>query len=84
MDDAVTDLARRLLEGGFAELSDREQRVILLIAKRQHVARDVNTVLATKETFGERLADRVRNSAIRGPSSSQVLAAASILTLTSS
>ena len=58
MDGVVTQLARHLLDGGLTELSDREQRVILLIAKRQHVAQDVNTVLATKQTFGERLADR--------------------------
>ena len=59
MDDAVSHLARQLLDNGLNCLSDREQRIVLHIAKRLHVSRDVNLVLAEKETFGERLADRV-------------------------
>jgi uncharacterized membrane protein len=56
---AVTQLARQLMEAGLDGLSERERRVILLIAKRRHVARDVNSVLVERQTFGERLADRV-------------------------
>jgi len=59
MDDQVNQLARQLLESGLTCLSEREQRVILHIAKRLHVARDVNSVLEEQQTFGERLADRV-------------------------
>jgi len=59
MDDAVTRLARQLLDSGLTGLSGREQRVIVLIAKRLHVSRDVNSVLEDQQTFGERLADRV-------------------------
>lgn len=59
MDDAVTQLAKQLLDSGLACLSAREQRIILHVAKRLHVSRNVNSVLAEKETFGERLADRV-------------------------
>jgi uncharacterized membrane protein len=59
MDDQVTQLARQLLESGLTCLSEREQRVIVHIAKRLHVARDVNSVLEEQQTFGERLADRV-------------------------
>jgi uncharacterized membrane protein len=59
MDEEVTQLARQLLESGLTRLSDREQRVIGLIAKRSHVARNIDTVLAEQQTFGERLADRV-------------------------
>jgi uncharacterized membrane protein len=59
MDDQVTQLARQLLESGLASLSEREQRVIALIAKRSQVARNVNNVLEEQQTFGERLADRV-------------------------
>lgn len=59
MDDEVTQLARQLLESGLTCLSEREQRVIVHIAKRLHVARDVNSVLEEQQTFGERLADRV-------------------------
>jgi uncharacterized membrane protein len=59
MDDQVTQLARQLLDSGLASLSEREQRVIALIAKRSQVARNVNHVLEEQQTFGERLADRV-------------------------
>jgi len=59
MQDGVAQLARQMLESGLTNLSEREQRVILLIARRHHVTRDVNVVLAEHESFGERLADRV-------------------------
>ena len=59
MDDEVTQLARQLLDSGLTSLSQREQRVIGHIAKRLHMARDVNRVLEEQQTFGERLADRV-------------------------
>lgn len=59
MDEAVTDLARHLLDDGLECLSDRERRVIRLIARRRHATVDVNSAFAAKETFGERLADRV-------------------------
>ena len=39
--DEVTQLARQLLDSGVTRLSEREQRVILHIAKRSHVARNV-------------------------------------------
>lgn len=57
--DEVTQLARQLLDSGVTRLSEREQRVILHIAKRSHIARDVNSVLEEQQTLGERLADRV-------------------------
>jgi uncharacterized membrane protein len=59
MDDKIVQLARQLLDSGLTSLNDREQRVILLVAKRQHVSRDVNGVIADTASFGERLADRV-------------------------
>jgi uncharacterized membrane protein len=59
MDEEVTQLARQLLESGLTSLSDREQRVIGLIARRSHVARNIDAVLTEQQTFGERLADRV-------------------------
>lgn len=58
-DDPVDTLARQLIASGLSCLPPREQRVVLHIAKRLHVARDVNAVLAETQTFGERLADRV-------------------------
>jgi len=57
--DEVTQLARQLLDSGVTRLSEREQRVILHIAKRSHIARNVNSVLEEQQTLGERLADRV-------------------------
>jgi uncharacterized membrane protein len=59
MNDDVEHLARELLDSGLRSLSPREQRIIAHIAKRVNVSQNVNTVLAAKETFGERLADRV-------------------------
>ena len=59
IDDPVAQLARQLMEAGLEGLSEREQRVILHIAKRCHVSRDVSRVLTEQETFGQRLADRV-------------------------
>ncbi len=59
MEPEVTQLARQLLDNGLAGLSEREQRIILRVAKRRHVSRDMNSVLEQQQTFGERLADRV-------------------------
>lgn len=59
MDDAVSQLARQLLDGGFTQLSHREQRVISSIARRCHVSRDVNAAQEETQTYGDRLADKV-------------------------
>lgn len=57
--DEVTQLTRQLLDSGVTRLSEREQRVILHIAKRSHIARYMNRVLEEQQALGERLADRV-------------------------
>ena len=59
MDAQVAQLAKRLLDSGLNGLSEREQRIVLYLAKKLHVSRDVNAVLAEQQTFGEALADRV-------------------------
>lgn len=59
MDDQVTQLARQLLDNGLTGLSEREQRTIIHIARRQHISRDVNAILNEQQTVGERLADNV-------------------------
>src|SRR5215217_1872781 len=59
MADDLSQIARQLLDSGVRKLSELEQRVIIHIAKRLHVARDVNSVLEERQTFGERRADRV-------------------------
>lgn len=59
-DDArIASLAQKLLRGEFSKLSEREQRVIATIARRQPAARNVNHAADEEATFGERLADRV-------------------------
>lgn len=57
--EAVVRLARRILDDGLGCLSAREQRVILLVARRQHAALTADAVADEAKTFGERLADRV-------------------------
>ena len=59
MNEDVAQLARHLLDNGLNALSGREQRVILHIAKRLNVTRNINIVMRERQTFGERLADRV-------------------------
>lgn len=58
-DDPVHTLARGLLEAGVGKLTARERRVILKIAERRAVARNVNAQFDEQLSFGDRLADRV-------------------------
>jgi len=55
----IAALGKKLLHGGVSELSDREQRVIAAIARRQHVTRNINRTIDNSVTFGNQLADRV-------------------------
>jgi uncharacterized membrane protein len=59
MDNAVKELAERLLKTGFGDLPERERRVLHRIANRLHISENVNNVFDGKTTFGARLADRV-------------------------
>jgi uncharacterized membrane protein len=59
MDDRVHRLAEQLLATGLEKLSERERRVITRVAERSQVSRDVNSVFEEKQTFGDRLADRI-------------------------
>lgn len=59
MDDQVRQLAEQLLKTGFDQLPDRERRVIVGVAKRTQISRDVNRAFEEKLTLGDRLADRV-------------------------
>jgi uncharacterized membrane protein len=58
-DDAVRALARSLLDAGVGELTARERKVILKLAERTSVSRDVNTEFEEQLSFGDRLADQV-------------------------
>jgi uncharacterized membrane protein len=58
-DDAVRMLARSLLEAGVGDLTAHERKVILKLAERKSVARDVNTQFDEQLSFGDRVADQV-------------------------
>src|SRR3569833_730977 len=55
----VRYLAQHLLHAGTTPLSDRDRRVINRVARRVHVARDLNRVFDERLTVSQRLADRV-------------------------
>jgi uncharacterized membrane protein len=59
MNREVHALAEQLLATGLDKLSPRECRVIIGVAQRTQVSRDVNHAFAARQTFGDRLADRV-------------------------
>jgi uncharacterized membrane protein len=59
MDERVRRLAEQLLDTGLDELSERERRVITRVAERSQISRDVNRAFDERQTFGDRLADRV-------------------------
>jgi uncharacterized membrane protein len=56
---AAADPARRWSGIDMNELSSREQRVLSMFTKRQHVTRNANRSIDDGETFGDRVADRV-------------------------
>jgi uncharacterized membrane protein len=58
--DIVADLARRLLDEGVGCLSARDKRLIVAVARRKQPATpSVNDAVASTETTGDRIADRV-------------------------
>ena len=58
-EDAVRQLAQRLLDLGVGDMPARERRVLERMAKRLAVSRNVNREFDKQRTFGEHLADRV-------------------------
>lgn len=59
MDENVKVLAQKLLNTGYDDLPDREQRVLRRMAKRIVISQNVNERFHEKLTFGQRLADHV-------------------------
>ena len=59
MTNEIRFLAQHLLHAGLSPLSDRDRRVIARVARRMSIARDPNEVFEERQTFGEKLADRV-------------------------
>jgi len=59
MADQVRFLAQHLLHAGLGPLSERDRRIIARIARRMHVARNLNQAFDERSTLSQRLADRV-------------------------
>ena len=59
MNNEIRYLAQHLLHAGVSPLAERDRRVILRVARRTYVARNLNQVFEDRLTFGERLSDRV-------------------------
>jgi uncharacterized membrane protein len=58
VDQRVRELAEKLLQSGYDDLSPREQKVLGQIAARSTISRNLS-VADREPTFGERVADRV-------------------------
>ncbi len=58
-EDAIRQLAQRLLDMGANDMPPRERRLIERMAKRMAVSLNVNNEFDKQQTFGERLADHV-------------------------
>ena len=59
MNTEVRFLAQHLLHAGLGPLAERDRRVIARVARRVHVARNLNQAFEERLTFGQRLSDRV-------------------------
>ncbi|HZH27316.1 MAG TPA: DUF1003 domain-containing protein [Azospirillaceae bacterium] len=59
MADQVRFLAQHLLHAGLSPLNERDRRIIARIARRMHVARNLNQAFDERSTLSQRLADRV-------------------------
>ncbi len=59
MDQKVKDLAEKLLQTGYDELPERDQKVLRRIASRVSITKNVNEQFRHELSFGQRLADRV-------------------------
>lgn len=59
MDQNIRGLAERLLQTGYDDLPEREQRVLRRMAKRIAITQNVNDTFHERLTFGQRLADSV-------------------------
>lgn len=59
MDKRVRDLATQLLNKGYDDLTEREQKVLMRVAGRAAISRNVGKDFASGLTLGDRVADRV-------------------------
>lgn len=61
MNENLENYASDYLNKKWNELNEKEKSVIESIQNRQHLSKNINTVLDDKRTFGERVADGVAN-----------------------
>lgn len=59
MDQNVRVLAERLLQIGYDDLPEREQRVLRRMARRLAISENINVAFHERLSFGQRLADKV-------------------------
>ena len=59
MDENVAALARRLLQTGYEDLPEREQRVLRRMARRVAISENINESFREKLSFGQKLSDRL-------------------------
>ncbi len=59
MNNEIRYLAQHLLYAGVSPLPGRDRRVIQRVARRTYLARSLNQVFEERQSFGERLSDRV-------------------------
>jgi len=59
MNSPFNDIAKKFFPDGFAALSEREKRVVRMMAERKHISHNTNKEFSDELTLGQRLADRV-------------------------
>ncbi len=59
MENYLKDLSLKLFKRSFEELSQREKNVLERITKRLNISRNTNSDFDDKQTFGQRVADKV-------------------------
>ncbi len=59
MDQKINEIAEKLFRTKFEQLEEREKKIILHLAGKKPISRNVAKTFSEELTFGQRLADRV-------------------------
>ena len=59
MDQKINEIAEKLFRTKFEQLEEREKKIILHLAGKKPISRNVAKTFSDELTFGQRLADRV-------------------------
>ena len=59
MNENTRELAKKKFNADFDALSEREKRVIEHFGSRKHISHDTNREFEAKQTFGQKIADKV-------------------------